>query len=198
MKKSNLAREKPGCRISRKWAYNRFGEYKTPHKVIVHSVIMARLARNLARQAQKSKGLKSEITPTHFHRAGLLHDVTKKANESNPGHPWVSGKEFFEKDAEVAKLICYHDYKNIGRDDLTFDQKLFIYCDLRVLGGNLVPLEERFEKIKESTLARGRENDANIEYIKRSLRETDEAFEAARKFEELLVKNGINISPRFH
>ncbi len=182
------------CKITEPMADEFFWNHNTPPKVKVHSIAVSRLAKNLAEQAVTKPKLKMETTPEHLYFAGLLHDVAKnpgkRSNDFDPEHSWKGGMALFKADKEVAKIAGYHDFLNFARSDLSFDQKLLIYCDLRIVGGKTVTLSTRINAI--------------IKKWKKSPRykiwaeEVKEAKSHAFAFQRLLEENGIKINSKIH
>jgi len=193
-KRKTNAKKVPKCKINPNMVEELYWDHNTPPKVIVHSTLVGRLAKSLAEQIAENKKLKLETSPDHLYYAGLLHDVAKnpkkRSNEFDPEHSWAGGRAVFQADKEVAKIAGYHDFLNIARKDLSFDQKLLIYCDLRIVGGKIVPLKTRIDSIVRKWKKSPR--------YKVWVNEVKEAKKSAYEFQRLLRQNKINVNPRMH
>ena len=138
--------------------------------VVNHSIAVKNVALRLADKIEKG-GVK--VNKPLIAAAALLHDIMKIEAEVCHG---IEGGEFLRKRGfhEVASIVEKHCLSNLGSPGLvprTTEEKLLMYSDLRVKGGNFVSLEERFDYIRER-------------YPLKNPRLLDMAFDFAKQLEQ--------------
>ncbi|MFC1741569.1 HDIG domain-containing metalloprotein [Nanoarchaeota archaeon] len=133
-----------------------------PSGVMNHSIAVKNAALHFADIAEK-RGI--AVNRELITAAALLHDVLKVDAHACHG---IEGGEFLRKRGfpEVAAVVEKHCLNNLNDPELvpkTAEEKLLMYSDLKVNGGQLVSLEERFEYIKQHY--RPKDKDRFSEYI---------------------------------
>jgi len=123
-------------------------EMNLAHAVFNHSIAVKNVALRFADELE-ARGIR--VNRPLIAAAALLHDIMKLDAEVCHG---IEGGEFLRKKGfhEVASIVEKHCLSNLEDPDLvpkTTEEKLLIYSDLRVKGGNFVSLEERFDYIRE-------------------------------------------------
>ncbi len=116
--------------------------------VVRHSILVKRFALELTDELN-NKGL--TINRPLIQAAALLHDIMKLSAEMDHA---IEGAEFLRERGhhEVAKLVEKHALNNLGDPSLipkTPEERLLMYADLRVSGGGIVSLDERFSYIRK-------------------------------------------------
>ena len=143
-------------------------EYHVPENIREHSRQVAKVAVFLAKKL-KEKGIHVDVGLAE--RSALLHDIARSANFENPEeHPqatkedadfWIQLKHKYpdthhgdiaadllaEKYPEVADVIKAHTIENEfeGLLESSWEAKLLVYADFRVLHDKIVSFEERTE-----------------------------------------------------
>lgn len=142
-------------------------EYHVPDNVREHSRQVTKIAVFLAKKL-KEKGIHIDVGLVE--RSSLLHDIARSANFENlETHPhatkedvdfWIQLKHKYpdthhgdiaadllaEKYPEVAEVIISHTIENERESllDASWEAKVFVYADFRVMHDRIVILAERF------------------------------------------------------
>ncbi|MBI4448035.1 HD domain-containing protein [Candidatus Woesearchaeota archaeon] len=124
---------------------NLLTEYAVKETIFFHSFSVANYALKTAETLEK-KGHK--INKELVLAAALLHDIKKL----NAKHHTKEGAELLENLGyeEVAEIVKKHGFECLEKNPpKTIEEKIVFYADKRDEWGQIVTLEERFEKLKE-------------------------------------------------
>ncbi|MBW2963929.1 HDIG domain-containing protein [Candidatus Woesearchaeota archaeon] len=119
-----------------------------PPGVINHSIAVKNFALEMAdRLSVHGIDIDRELIAA----SALLHDIMKVNAEVCHG---IEGGEFLRKKGfhEVARVVEKHCLNNLRDPELvpkTKEEKLLMYADLKINGGKVVSLDDRFEYIRK-------------------------------------------------
>ncbi|HII72417.1 TPA: HDIG domain-containing protein [Candidatus Woesearchaeota archaeon] len=115
--------------------------------VVHHSILVRKFALQIADELAKvGHSVDRELVAA----SALLHDIMKMSAEFDHA---IEGGELLKRRGfhPVAELVRKHALNNLDNPDFvprTTEEKLLMYADLRVSGGGVVSLAERFDYIK--------------------------------------------------
>jgi putative nucleotidyltransferase with HDIG domain len=171
--------------LSTKQCIKLLKKYDTTRRIFLHSRKVNAIARFLTVQANKNGfNLNSKL----IDNASLLHDIEKfhSLNDSTIDHA-TEGEKTLTKEGfpEIGKIIGSHTFKSIiNPANITIQDKIICYADMRVNEDKIVSSKERYEYSKE------RYGSCSPEKMKFFIRSEDKCF----KFENDLLKQ-LKLNP---
>ena len=118
----------------------------TPSNVIEHSIAVCKVAEAIVDHLI-AKGI--PINKELVCAGAMLHDIEKtKKNHVQTGAELVEKLGF----PEVSKIIARHSLYNFQNEEVqphSFEEKIVFYADKRLIGSNVVQVEERFADLKK-------------------------------------------------